>query len=113
MKKQVDEGGHAQLVLNNMLITDVDTSMDKIKIVIEASPIYGVIENTRQGKYYTVIYFTSIWTNAGLMLAQRRRRWSNISPALGQRVVFAGLHGYLSLHPVTTRCLLTHYTSIG
>ena len=24
------------------------------------------------------------------MLAQRRRRWANISPALGQRVVFAG-----------------------
>ena len=31
------------------------------------------------------------WPNAGLMLAQRRRRWANISPALGQRVVFAGI----------------------
>ena len=33
---------------------------------------------------------TTRWPNAGLMLAQRRRRWANISPALVQRVVFAG-----------------------
>ena len=26
------------------------------------------------------------------MLAQRRRRWANISPALGQRLVFDRLH---------------------
>ena len=26
--------------------------------------------------------------NTGLMLGQRRRRWANISPALGQRLVF-------------------------
>ena len=30
---------------------------------------------------------TICWPNAELMLAQRRRRWANISPALGQRVV--------------------------
>ena len=28
--------------------------------------------------------------DAGLMLVQRRRRWTNIEPALGQGVVFAG-----------------------
>ena len=28
-------------------------------------------------------------TNVGLMLAQRRRRWDNIKPALGQRPVLA------------------------
>ena len=33
---------------------------------------------------------TRRWPNAGLMLAQRRRRWANISPTLGQRLVFAG-----------------------
>ena len=33
---------------------------------------------------------TTRWSNAGLMLARRRRRWDNISPVLGQRVVFAG-----------------------
>ena len=27
--------------------------------------------------------------NAGLMLDHRRRRWPNIKPALGQRLVFA------------------------
>ena len=26
------------------------------------------------------------------MLAQRRRRWASIEPALGERLVFAGLH---------------------
>ena len=31
-------------------------------------------------------------TNAGLMLDQRRRRWSNIKPTLGLCLVFAGIH---------------------
>ena len=30
------------------------------------------------------------WTNAGLTLGQRRRQWANVSPAVGQRLVFAG-----------------------
>ena len=34
---------------------------------------------------------TTGWPTAWLKLAQRRRRWTNISPALGQRVVFAGI----------------------
>ena len=34
---------------------------------------------------------TICWPNAGLMLAQRRRRWDNFKPALGQQIVFAGL----------------------
>ena len=33
--------------------------------------------------------------NAGFMLGQRRRRWPNIKPALGQRLVFK--HATLSL----------------
>ena len=32
---------------------------------------------------------TTRWPNAGLMLAQRSRRWANINPALGQRLMFA------------------------
>ena len=34
---------------------------------------------------------TTRWPIAGLVLVQRRRRWTSISPELGQRVVFAGL----------------------
>ena len=30
------------------------------------------------------------WTNVRLMMAHSRRRWPNITPALGQRLVFAG-----------------------
>ena len=33
---------------------------------------------------------TTHWVNAVLMLGQRRRRWSNISTALTQCIVFAG-----------------------
>ena len=29
--------------------------------------------------------------HAGVMLDQRRRRWASIEPALGQRLVFAGI----------------------
>ena len=32
---------------------------------------------------------TRRWPNAGLILCQRRRRWANIKPALGQRLLFA------------------------
>ena len=40
---------------------------------------------------YIIPANTRHWTNAGLMLAQRRRRWDNISPALVQCLVFAGM----------------------
>ena len=30
--------------------------------------------------------------NVGSMLGQRRRRWTNIEPTLGERLVFAGGH---------------------
>ena len=36
---------------------------------------------------------TRHWTNVGLMLGQRRRRWANIKPTLVQWVVFAGFVG--------------------
>ena len=29
--------------------------------------------------------------NAGLMLSQRRRRWTNIEPTLGQRLISSGI----------------------
>ena len=35
------------------------------------------------------------WPNAGLLLGQRRRRWVNSKPTLGQRLMFAGV--WLSL----------------
>ena len=38
-------------------------------------------------------------TNVVSMLAQRRWRWANIETALGQILVFAGLHTGVSLHP--------------
>ena len=38
---------------------------------------------------------TTRWPNAWKMLAQRRRRWFNINTALGQRLVFAGIHLYI------------------
>ena len=34
---------------------------------------------------------TTHWSNVGLMLGQRRRRWANIKPTLFQSVVFAGI----------------------
>ena len=35
------------------------------------------------------------WPNVGLLLGQRRRRWVNSKPTLGQRLMFAGV--WLSL----------------
>ena len=41
---------------------------------------------------------TTQWPSVGLMLGQRRRRWANIKPTLGQQCVFA------ELRPVRTVC---------
>ena len=46
---------------------------DKCKVTI------GYPENTRH------------WSNAGLMLGRRRRRWANMNPTLVQCLAFAGL----------------------
>ena len=35
-------------------------------------------------------HFFTAQPNAGFMLGQRRRRWPNMKPALGQRLVLAG-----------------------
>ena len=31
------------------------------------------------------------WPNVGIVLGQRRRRWANSIPTLGQRLMFAGM----------------------
>ena len=51
---------------------------------------------------------TRRWPNAGLMLTQRRRRWDNISPASGRRLVFDGITSselLLYTWAKNTRCL--------
>ena len=40
------------------------------------------------------------WTNTGLMLAQRLRRWPNIKPILDQCFVFVGLLSLFKLNDV-------------
>ena len=47
--------------------------------------------------------YTRRWPNVGLLLGQRRRRWANSKPTLGQRLMFAGLH-------VTEKNQRVHYT---
>ena len=38
------------------------------------------------------------WSNVGLLVGQRRRRWANSKPMLGQRLMFAGLRQYSESH---------------
>ena len=47
--------------------------------------------------------------NAGLMLAQRRRRWANISPALGRRLLFAG---WAALQWNSSNCRLVKWNKL-
>ena len=39
---------------------------------------------------------TRRWPKVGLLLGQRRRRWANIPPTLGQRLMFAGSYIYFT-----------------
>ena len=49
------------------------------------------------------------WTNAGLMLVYRRRRWTNIKPALAQGIVLAGMLQLMGHHlPNAGECLMIY-----
>ena len=50
-------------------------------------------------------------SNAGLMLAQRLRRWSNINLTLDQFLVFAGINSDLFLIIDPQMCLLLHVSN--
>ena len=67
------------LVFFQKQLTDVDVTdvLTDAGLVIKASDIIPSANDT-------------LTNNAGLMLAQRRRRCANIRPAFGQRVVFVG-----------------------
>ena len=47
---------------------------------------------------------TTRWPNAGLMLAHCLRRWANISPALGQRIVFAAIWPHKPRWKILFKC---------
>ena len=48
--------------------------------------LYGSLKNNLELYLYYFPANTTPWTNAGLMLAHRLRRWTNIKPALVQGV---------------------------
>ena len=64
-------------------------------------------DNRSMGSPHYIPANTRHSPNAGLMLAQRLRRWSNINPALGDRLVIAGL---LGCHLVSKPSCHTTYT---
>ena len=52
------------------------------------------LDNSSNNKNYVRVYtpeMTWKWLNAGLMLAQRLRRWNDVTPALSQRLASAGM----------------------
>ena len=52
------------------------------------------------------------WINAGLMLAQHRRRWANIKLALIQRIVFVG-HAHILLNNRLSGHFYTFFFILG
>ena len=50
------------------------------------------------------------WPDVGLLLGQRRRRWANSKPTVGQRLMFAGYTGiYIDIgHIKTSVCNKIH-----
>ena len=68
----------------------------------QSAPLDFEWKNTTSYKLFkegelTTIIFRNIpanmrhWPNVGLLLGQRRRRWANSNPTLGQRLMFAGI----------------------
>ena len=61
--------------------------------------------------WWSVISVVNTIPNAGLMLGQRRRRWTNIKPALGQHLVLSGLFANAACHSHTP-INMTHHKLI-
>ena len=78
--------------------------------------LYRVIYSDKLRRALLMLYAsnnpanTTRCPNAGLMLPHRLRRWGNISPALGQRVVFAGLSGSVNAL-LTSKCSHLSFTA--
>ena len=79
-------------------ITYIPALVDSSPNAFNADPCHPVHSGTRRDLPAN----TRRWSNAGLMLSQRRRRWPNIKPALDQRLVCAGL-----LIPVYIHCRMS------
>ena len=62
-------------------------------------PLLNAINNEMQD------VIIQLKNNVGLMLVERRRRWANIKPTLGQRIVFAGnnVNKWISLTIIYSR----------
>ena len=64
-------------------------------IVVLSRKIYSNYHHTWYACVVTAVAYgypgnTGPWSNVGLVLGQRRRRWPNFNPALDQCLVFAG-----------------------
>ena len=60
---------------------------------------------------FSVASNTTRLPNTGLMLGKRRTRWANISPALGERIVFDRLHIHTQRHRQHERWEVNLYVS--
>ena len=52
---------------------------------------------------------TKSLSKVGSMLAHRLRRWSNIEPTLGERLVFAGCRRWPDINPIGPLLAFTHH----
>ena len=71
---------------------------------------------TALGQYilFTGILVNAIhWTDAGLMLGQRRRRWTNVKPTLVPCMVLTGMSALLKCHVVYSDIIITHSQYVG
>ena len=50
MIEQVEEGGRKRLTKDDIYVTDKDTVNGELTIVIDAPPIFGHLENSKNGK---------------------------------------------------------------
>ena len=72
-------------------------AQSKLLLLFEVSCHYTI-----SMKPHTNIPAKIRWSNVGSMLGRRRRRWANIEPTLGERLVFAWIQYLQSQKAVTT-----------
>ena len=74
--------------------------MDRTKA--DRIPVRSVVDVQGHRSIHHSPENTKRWPNVGLMLVQRLRRWANINPTLGERLVSASLHICMLMRPETS-----------
>ena len=97
MERGAQIGGKGLISFRGRVRTNTTEVSTGCPITVLCSNYYIVIHNEQQTviapiERLIIIQNTGADPNVGLLLGQRRRRWANSKPTLGQHPMFSGIY---------------------